>query len=342
VDGTPPTFTCESLGVERAVAYGGAAAIVDQPSDDDDQGAVASNCTTARCSSLATPFQATMAAAEAAFLASCSHLRAVAHVGIRAAASAAAYRSIYSRTQQEPTVRTRGSGPPVSELPVNEAGADVQSTADPDAGRRSAPEDSVQRPPTGRNSRLHTRRGQAPKKRCKLTLRHRLRIIRIRRAGLTSDRIRCEMPVNASDSAIRRTWYRRVIYTSALELGNLDLDPIRYRPATYPQLDAALLRWFLAVRSCGRRTVPVTVAMLKERAAELAVELGVNGFKVSKGYICRWVKRNDIRSICLVGTGASADVAGSTAGIAKIRETLRGVHPRQIYNIDETASWGRW
>jgi len=48
-------------------------------------------------------------------------------------------------------------------------------------------------------------------------------------------------------------------------------------------LDAALLRWFFAVRACGRRTVSVTVALLKGSAAELAVELGVNGFKASTG-----------------------------------------------------------
>jgi len=226
VDGAPSTFTCERLGFERAAAYGGAAAIVDQPSDDDDQGAADGDSTTAWCSSLATPMQATMAAAEAGFLASCPHLREVAHVGIRAAASAAADLSVHWRTQQEPTVRTSGSGPPVSELQVNEPGADVESAADSDAGRRSAPVDGVQRPPTGSRSRPHTRHGKAPKKRCKLTLRHCLMIFCMRRAGLPWDGIRREMPVDASNSAIRRTWYRRVIYTSALELGNVDLDSV--------------------------------------------------------------------------------------------------------------------
>jgi len=149
------------------------------------------------------------------------------------------------------------------------------------------------------------------------------------------------MLVDASDSAICRTWYRRVIYTSAMDLGNVNLDPVRYLPATYPQLDAAFLRWSSAVRSCGSRTVPVTVALLKQKETELAVELGVNGFKASTGYICRWVKRNDVRSIFLVGTGASADVAGSAARIAEIRETLRGMTPRQIYNIDETGQFYR-
>ena len=244
VDGAPSTVTCERLGVERAAAYGGAAAIVDQPSDDGDQGAAAGDSTTAWCSSLATPSQATMAAAEAAFLASCPHLREDAHVGIRAAASAAADLFVHWCTQQEPTVRTSGSGPPVSELQVNEPGADVESADEPDAGRRLAPVDGVQRPPTGSNSRPHTRRGQSPKKWCMQTLHHHLMIILIRRAGLTWDRIRRETPVDASNSAIRWTWYRRVIYTSASEIGNVHLDWVRYRPATYPQLGAALLRWF--------------------------------------------------------------------------------------------------
>lgn len=87
--------------------------------------------------------------------------------------------------------------------------------------------------------------------------------------------------------------------------------------------------------------MPVTVSLLKERAKELAAEMGIKDFKASVGYICRWVKRNDVRSICLVGTGASADVSGSAVRIAKIRETLRGVHPRFIYTIYETGLFYR-
>jgi len=73
----------------------------------------------------------------------------------------------------------------------------------------------------------------------------------------------------------------------------------------------------------------------------MAVKLGGKGFKSSTGYICRWVKRHDDCSTCLVGTGASADVAGSAARIAKTRETLRGVPPRLIFNTDETGLFHR-
>lgn len=166
-------------------------------------------------------------------------------------------------------------------------------------------------------------------------------IINMRRAVLTWDRIRREMPIAVSDSAIRRTWYRRAVYTSVLQLGNVDLDAVRCRPPAYPLLDSALLRWFLAVGACGRRTVPVAVSLLKERAKELAAEMGIEGFQTSTGYICRWFKRNVVRSIYLVGTGVSAEVAGSAPRIIEIRETLRGFHPRLIYNIDETGLFYR-
>eukprot|EP00170_Pyropia_yezoensis_P005598 contig_22715_g5614 len=81
------------------------------------------------------------------------------------------------------------------------------------------------------------------------------------------------------------------------------------------------------------RTVPVTVSLLKVSAKELGIEC----FTASTGYICRCVKRNDVHSVCLVGTGASDNVAGSAARIFEIRETLRGVHFRLIYKIDETG-----
>jgi len=73
------------------------------------------------------------------------------------------------------------------------------------------------------------------------------------------------------------------------------------------------------------------------RAAELVQEQGINDLNTTTGYICRWAKRNDVRSNCLTGTGASSDVARSAERIAEIREVLRGVDPRRIYRIDETG-----
>lgn len=95
VDGAPSSFTFESLGVKREAAYGVAAVIIDKPSDNDHQWVAASDRTSGWHASLATPFQAAMASAEAAFLASFPNLRAIAHDGIRAAALAAADLSVH-------------------------------------------------------------------------------------------------------------------------------------------------------------------------------------------------------------------------------------------------------
>lgn len=101
MDAAPSTFSLENLRLEQAAAYGVAATIVDQPSDDGGQQTEAVDRTIdCRVSPLATSIQETMAADKAAFLASCPNLRAAAQEGIRAAASAAADLYVHWRTRQ--------------------------------------------------------------------------------------------------------------------------------------------------------------------------------------------------------------------------------------------------
>lgn len=79
-------------------------------------------------------------------------------------------------------------------------------------------------------------RGRAPRKKCKLSYRHRLMIVSMMRAGLTWDRIRREMPVSVSNSAIRRTLHGRAVYIGVLQIENVDLEAVRYRPPAHPML----------------------------------------------------------------------------------------------------------
>ncbi|KAK1865239.1 hypothetical protein I4F81_007773 [Pyropia yezoensis] len=346
VDGAPSSITFKTLGIDRAAAFGPAGMMVDAPSDDDGSMMVDGQPSAPRAAALS-PIEATFASAEAALVAACPNLQAAAQHGIRAAVRAAADIAAHWLTQPAPAqgdddrhpADGRPGTPPTCGNMDADTPVDGATAGTPSDGRQLGQPSGVQPQRVSPRRRAPARR--APKARFKLTFRHGLMIITMRRAGLTWDRIRREMLIAVSDSAIRRTWYRRAVYTSVLQLGNVDLDAVRCRPPAYPLLDSALLRGFLAVRACGRRTVPVTVSLLKARAIELAAEMGIEGFQASTGYICRWFKRNDVCSICLVGTGASVDVAGSAPRIAEIRETLRGVHPRLIYNIDETGLFYR-
>lgn len=73
------------------------------------------------------------------------------------------------------------------------------------------------------------------------------------------------------------------------------------RQPTYPALDAALLQWVRAVRSCDRRTEPVTVDMLKRRATDRAAGMGLAIFWASVGYVCHWIRLNGVWTISLSG-----------------------------------------
>lgn len=226
-------------------------------------------------------------------MAACPNLQAAAQHGIRAAVRAAADIAAHWLTRPAPAqgdfdphlADIRPGAPPTGGDTDADTQVDRATAGPPSDGRPVGQPSGVQ--PQGVSPRRRAPARRAPKARCKLTLRHRLMIITMRRAGLTWDRIRREMPIAVSDSDIRRTWYCRAVYTSVLQLGKVDLDAVRCRPPAYPLLDSALLRWFLAVRACGRRTVPVTVSLLKERAKELAAEIYIEGFQASTGYICR-------------------------------------------------------
>lgn len=297
---------------------------------------------------LASPLSATVAAAEAAFAVICPHLVDAARDGIRAAARAAAAVVVHFRIGDTSAVAedadsdggAQERGGRVADSPFATAhDRAVEPTASPARHVGGARRPAAARPGRGGLRGAAVRSGGVP--RAHVTMRHRLMIICLRSAGMTFSQVQKELPISMCPRAIRNTWYRRERYLAAMRLDSVDLSSARFRSALHPALDAALLSWFLAVRACGRRTVPVTVELLKGRAKEIAEEMGLTDFRASTGFVCRWAKRHHVRSIALVGAAASADRSGTVAEMDALRQVLRGVEPRLIYNMDETGLFYR-
>ena len=62
----------------------------------------------------------------------------------------------------------------------------------------------------------------------------------------------------------------------------------RVKPEKYEELNKAVHKWFLILRS---ENVPISGPMLKEKALEFAGGLNIEGFQASEGWLEKWKKR---------------------------------------------------
>ena len=69
---------------------------------------------------------------------------------------------------------------------------------------------------------------------------------------------------------------------------NSGLISKRVKPEKYEELNKAVHKWFLILRS---ENVPISGPMLKEKALEFAGGLNIEGFQASEGWLEKWKKR---------------------------------------------------
>ena len=121
------------------------------------------------------------------------------------------------------------------------------------------------------------------------------------------------------------------------------LDSLRGRRSTMADVDRELRRWYEIVNGLGPDTLPLTMAVLQQRAREIGERLGVSGFAASTGFVRRWAARHNLVNTSLWGTGGSAAtaVAAAQERMAQIRADLSAYEPDQIYNMDETGLFFR-
>ena len=117
------------------------------------------------------------------------------------------------------------------------------------------------------------------------------------------------------------------------------LDVVRARRSRFEAVDKALRAWYDGIQTMARRDLPVTLAVLEAKAAEIAAELGVTGFKASTGFVQKWAQRHSLRNVALWGQGGSAIEAARQGEerMAEIRRELAKYDPDHIYNMDETG-----
>lgn len=114
-------------------------------------------------------------------------------------------------------------------------------------------------------------------------------------------------------------------------------DGVSTKSGAFPEVDERLAASCSAVRARGRKLVPLSLAILRAKALQIAASIGVTNFSGSNGFIRNWARRQEWISVALQECGAFANVEEAAARMAKTRRQLKGIDPDLIYNVDETG-----
>ena len=106
------------------------------------------------------------------------------------------------------------------------------------------------------------------------------------------------------------------------------------RKGIYEDVEQALMTWLVQARSLG---APVTGPLLKEKANQLAAQLGQTDFKCSDGWFDRFKARHDVTFRIVSGESNDAPQAAIDDWQKKLPAILAGFDPCDVFNADETA-----
>jgi len=124
------------------------------------------------------------------------------------------------------------------------------------------------------------------------------------------------------EPAIKAAWRKR---ETLRRRSREKLGPTRReRLSTFSDVDRELRRWYNICAGLGADSVPLTMAVLRQRAEEIATNLGVTGFSASAGFVRRWAERHNrvIISLWRMGATAAADMDSSQQRTVEIRMQL--------------------
>jgi len=163
-----------------------------------------------------------------------------------------------------------------------------------------------------------------------------MQILRLRDANITWPSLLRQLPVPVTKRIAEKIMKDAAIYR-AMPNDARTLSRNNRRAAKWPELDALVYEWYLAVYALGHRRIPITTALLQEAENTIAGRLGITEFSASQGWVRGFLKRFDICNVALHGHAAEVILALATAAMEGIRRMLEAYPPYRIYNMDETG-----
>jgi len=178
--------------------------------------------------------------------------------------------------------------------------------------------------------------GGARRRRTPMTLDTKLRVIGWHAADRTIDYISRQLDNQYDRSGLYKIIMQKDSLLSRAAEGAAG-GRFSSRAGQYPEVDKALLKWFLAVHARGRKRLPLSLAILRQKALQVAQHLGITDIAASSGFIQRCASCHCLENVALHGSGASANVEEAAERMVAIRQQLEGVDVDLIYNVDETG-----
>ncbi|XP_005994023.3 tigger transposable element-derived protein 4-like [Latimeria chalumnae] len=172
----------------------------------------------------------------------------------------------------------------------------------------------------------------SPRKRTDLSLKQKAEIIKL-----------CEGPPKPSFSEVAKIFsvspstVSKIYKTqnTVLEQSSLSFERKHQRTSHAADVDEALFRWFCSVMGSN---LPVSGEILKAKAEKFAVDLNIDDFKATNGWLDHWKKRYDVVFKRAHREKKDANVPSATNWIKnQLPAILQHYKPEEVYNADETG-----
>jgi hypothetical protein len=174
-------------------------------------------------------------------------------------------------------------------------------------------------------------------KRKVLSLEQRMEVIRKLESGKSCRAVAAEMGCGKTQiQAIAKD--REQIKKQFLDGSNLQQKYIKRRKTGYEDLNQFVWEWYSAARS---KNIPLTGKMLQEKAIMLSLEMGLDDFTASNGWLHAFQVRHNIRSVALSGESADVSPAVLEDWQKRLPDLLRGYNREDVFNADETGLFYR-
>ncbi|XP_050307028.1 tigger transposable element-derived protein 6-like [Anthonomus grandis grandis] len=97
------------------------------------------------------------------------------------------------------------------------------------------------------------------------------------------------------------------------------------------QIDRVCFEWFARARN---QKIPISGPLIKTKAKEVAIELGLRNFSASDGWLNKCRRRHNISFKCISGESADVNQEDVNLFLERLPGMLLGYRPEDIYNAD--------
>lgn len=108
----------------------------------------------------------------------------------------------------------------------------------------------------------------------------------------------------------------------------------RIRKASHEDIENELLTWFKRARNSN---VSISGPLMKEKAKEISVSMGIDNFQCSDGWLWRFQKRYKISSHIVSGEANKVNENDITEWLKYFYDIRRSYDEKDIFNLDETG-----